>query len=756
MATLVPGVLLKLLQHMNTDVKVAGEHRSSLLQVVSIVPALAGGDLFQNQGFYLKVSDSSHATYVSLPNEHDDLIRSDKIQLGQYIYVERLGAASPVPILHGVRPVPGRHPCIGTPEDIVATHSPGFLNNSSPGSKSAEKVKSLSKLLLNTNGHIGSKEKSAPVKVNTSRKEEQLGKKVLLISSSKSISSKSTVNQLEKEELLGRVKSSISWSIPSSPTSCYSLPTSFEKFANGIKQQAKIKSERGTSRLGLMKKVSAKLGLAEKANSFCARSPERKKQSAGASPRNSLQMIDLGPKALRRSWEGNMDIKNGDNLKVKTSKHDLMSPARISSVSEKNASTNDKLSSKAENIVQTSSRLSKDELKNQVSLKTASAANGALDVLERSTRQKISAARKSLDATSNGFPGNLVKISTGSRRLTEGSASWSSLPSNLARLGKEVLKHRNAAQMAALEAMQEASVAENILHCLSKYSELSLSAKEDDPQPAVEQFLALHSSLNTARLIAGSLSKTISTGSYPDCEEALSEETRRITSDRCKLAACWVNAALASDLSSFSVYNNRPASAPVPASAMPSQKNDSGNQPIVVLENSCKNAVSKSQSKPRHSVSSKFAPPTTPRSRLGDGPATIQKAQSAPPPEWVRGNSLDEVVDLAEKLQIKSQDWFLGFIERFLNASVDKSTLSDNGQIAGMLSQLKSVNDWLDEIGSKQCEGETSHVSAETIDRLRMKIYEYLLMHVESAAAALGGGSLSSPLPKATEVKARR
>ncbi|KAE8124666.1 hypothetical protein FH972_019531 [Carpinus fangiana] len=50
MANLVPGVLLKLLQHMNTDIKVAGEHRSSLLQVVSIVPALAGGELFSNQG----------------------------------------------------------------------------------------------------------------------------------------------------------------------------------------------------------------------------------------------------------------------------------------------------------------------------------------------------------------------------------------------------------------------------------------------------------------------------------------------------------------------------------------------------------------------------------------------------------------------------------------------------------------------------------------------------------------------------------
>ncbi|KAG2288344.1 hypothetical protein Bca52824_047948 [Brassica carinata] len=76
MANLVPGVLLK---HMNTDAKIA-ENTCPLLQVVSIAPALAGGELFPNQGFYLKVSDSSHATYA-LPDEHDDLILSDKLHL---------------------------------------------------------------------------------------------------------------------------------------------------------------------------------------------------------------------------------------------------------------------------------------------------------------------------------------------------------------------------------------------------------------------------------------------------------------------------------------------------------------------------------------------------------------------------------------------------------------------------------------------------------------------------------------------------
>jgi hypothetical protein len=121
MATLTPGVLLKLLQHMNSDVKVTGEHRSALLQVISIVPALAGSELWPNQGFYIKVSDSSHATYVTLAEEHDDLILSDKLQLGQFIHVDRLEAGSPVPLLRGVRPLAGRHQCVGNPEDLIAT-----------------------------------------------------------------------------------------------------------------------------------------------------------------------------------------------------------------------------------------------------------------------------------------------------------------------------------------------------------------------------------------------------------------------------------------------------------------------------------------------------------------------------------------------------------------------------------------------------------------------------------------------------------
>ena len=119
MASLIPGVLLKLLQSVNSDVKVRGEYRSVLLQVISIVPALTGSELWPNQGFFIKVSDSSHSTYVSLSKKDNDLILNNKLQLGQYFYVDKMESGTPVPILVGVRPIPGRHPFEGKPKDLM-------------------------------------------------------------------------------------------------------------------------------------------------------------------------------------------------------------------------------------------------------------------------------------------------------------------------------------------------------------------------------------------------------------------------------------------------------------------------------------------------------------------------------------------------------------------------------------------------------------------------------------------------------------
>ncbi|KAH0866555.1 hypothetical protein HID58_083766 [Brassica napus] len=698
MANLVPGVLLKLLQHMNTDVKIAGEHRSSLLQVISIVPALAGGELFSNQGFYLKVSDSSHATYVSLPDEQDDLILSDKLQLGQFIHVDRVESSSPVPILCGVRVVPGRHPCLGTPEDIVATQ---FLSGNDL--KPKERVKATAK-----GGVV------APKKTESCE-----SKKPSALSRAKS----GLMLDVRKEPLR---KLKTSKSIPSSPTSCYSLPTSFAKFANGIKQQQTVKPEKGRFLLKVESpSVGKKLPLIK----------------------NFVQGIEFGAKALRKSWEGNLDIRASDSSGLKKlTKRDSTPDAR-SLIAPRKSTSSEKLPSKQEKA-NVFAKSSKENSKTQSTKKVET--TGIVDTKDKSSRTKSTSTTVDKRSTAeNGLPGSLVKIPVNSKRLAYASNQWGSLPSSLSRLGQEVLRHRDAAQVVAIEAMQEASASESLLQCLIMYNDLMSKAKEDDPLPVVEQFLKLHSSLKNVQIVTESLSRLVSSTSSVEDEANRSEEAVKAALEKQKLAASWVQAALVTNLSAFSVYSTKPAA--------------SKSKPVIILESQGNNTTSK----PRGNVQNR---PTVGSKLVAQGmirkssqkASTVAAGSETPPPKWVKGNGLNEANELAEKLQTVSQDWFLGFVERFLDADVveTSSNLSDNGQIAGMLSQLKSLNDWLDEIGSKEDGEGLQEVARETIDGLRKKIYEYLLTHVESAAAALGGGSgggsVSSPRHKTIETKAKR
>jgi len=129
--------------------------------------------------------------------------------------------------------------------------------------------------------------------------------------------------------------------------------------------------------------------------------------------------------------------------------------------------------------------------------------------------------------------------------------------------------------------------------------------------------------------------------------------------------------------------------------------------------------------------------------------------------EWVKGKGLDETADLAKELMWKAQNWFIKFMEGALdncfqdlggngsdvNSGGTKLGVQlDNSQIAAMLSQLKRVNDWLEEIASRNAGPDSDQEKekiadperAETLATLRGKIYDFLLQHVESAALALG------------------
>lgn len=529
MASLVPGVLLKLLQHMNSDVKVAGEHRSSLLQVVSIVPALAGSDLFTNQGFYLKVSDSSHATYVSLPEEQHDLILSDTIQLGQFIHVERLEAATPVPILRGVRPVPGRHACVGSPEDLVMTSSSNFL-----GTKKVQPP-------INGSKDAGAlsleKEQSKLEKIKASVKSNGTeSKKPQLTKTNSSLSKQALAGLFDKKEVVSsEVKSSSGRSTPSSPTSFYSLPASFERFSNDMKLRTKAK--------GAEKSSPSKLSLLEKAASVLKVTTAGRKSSAGNSLSNALLSIEPGPKALRRSWEGKSNVKGKDNSAPKAVKVDRKSENRSTSTPRRRPPADEKPAHKDDTKIQTPPRKS-----------TASAPS---DDSDRMVNKHLSPIRRTSGVLSNPNITNLVKVAANSKKLTDAGTSWTALPPSLAKLGKELLKYRDAAQMAAVEAMQEASAAESLLRCLSSYAEVSSTAEEQNPQLAVEQFLALHAAMSRATAVANSLSKaaaaaaTVPDGSAAG-EAAADEESLAVVAERRRRAASWVGAGLATDLSAFS------------------------------------------------------------------------------------------------------------------------------------------------------------------------------------------------------------
>ena len=121
----------------------------------------------------------------------------------------------------------------------------------------------------------------------------------------------------------------------------------------------------------------------------------------------------------------------------------------------------------------------------------------------------------------------------------------------------------------------------------SVYAELSNSAKEQNPQPVVEEFLTLHASLNIARMIADLLSKSNPDDSSPDNERSITEEALKLKLDRQRRANSWVQAALSTNLSSFSIYNREPLSSKLSVSTnSQNQKNILGSKPMLVMENS--------------------------------------------------------------------------------------------------------------------------------------------------------------------------
>eukprot|EP01018_Ginkgo_biloba_P039497 Gb_19647 [translate_table: standard] len=823
MASLTPGILLKLLQHMNSNVKVAGEHRSVLLQVISIMPALSGDELWPNRGFYIKISDSLHSTDVSLSHQDNELILNDKLQLGQFIYVDKLELGSPVPCVTGVRIVPGKHTCIGSPQDLSAIIvGNSFLIQASSNSMENANVR------MSTKRSEFSAIENKPFKMPVPNGSDLFA----TVDSALSARIANFISDTERMKQLRSGAENLSVKTAKKSSVCGG------KIMKSKGQRDPSPVKRGNSRSSSpvpSKCVVPSLAMAQEERKICIKEaptvvPSRYRQS---SP------VTTGRRTPHASPTGRrISISPGR----RASSVGKLSPKLILAESGK------KKSAEPKDLVQANSnpkrcdgpKVSAKEQKQRASstkgdLKTALRSHVALsrrlsDVINPSSNQhegseikegtkhskiakksiQVSPTKKSASCIIKKLPLSslLPGITFHEKKWTDGSVAWDALPRTLYELGKEALERRNAASIAAAEALHEASATETVIRSLSMFSELCHSAKVDNPHDSVDQFFAMDRLLVQSMIVAEALMKSRNTEKDTDFEstDGSVDEFLSISAEKGLCAVKWVGAALATDLASVSllsengcyfIFKNSPSKEASKTGVLNNQLNGAS-------DFSSAEQITKNKDNMSSSLSSRKSLPASPHSEVQDrialpsvssqavnqkqhngstktdrrpsspmksnaiksqtfgtplktGKAKTHSKVSPEPPfggpgmEWVRGNGMKETAELAKQLHREAHKWFLNFFEDALDAGfrvskqkeddtaalAAKNQLQQNSsQIPALLSQLKRINDWLDQLGYKNRDTIDTKL-VETVDRLKQKIYSFLLQHVDSAASAL-------------------
>ncbi|KAJ9168403.1 hypothetical protein P3X46_019931 [Hevea brasiliensis] len=669
MASLTPGILLKLLQSMNSTARVTGEHRFALLQVIGIVPALAGSDLWPNHGFYVQLSDSLNSTYVSLSERDTDLILSNRLQLGQFVYVERFEFDSPVPRVCGIGPIAGRHPFVGTPEPLIARISASkkeFVIQ--PVADSEYSVDPIAVYLANK------KCEGVPRNENKEVKSDNKIEK----------SSKTTRQPLARRDnmMVGNPSNSEENKGSDKVPQRFSSPAGPKTVSAGKKNVAV--AERDPSPAGKAKRsaspvpskcVVPSLVAAREENRKVAREPAIIVPSRYKQPSPSRRQAS--PNARRASLSPGRRLSGG--LKV--------SPAVADSTGKKKIPTIVAAISKVPEGSAKSSRKSWDEtpgkqkekgdLKKKPDLQAILRTQAALSrrLSDATSRQP----NQDDDSSSNETVKEALGFTVHEKKWTDGSVPLDTVSADLARLGKEAMQRRALASTAAAEALEQAIATESIVRSLSIFSELSSVSKAGNPLPSIDKFFSVYDDVVKYTAIAESVAASHSS------------DRAAIPTEQSKSASLWVEAALATDLEIVSLLNNK------------------NNDPPTTLPKS----LSKRQSL-KASSSAAFDP-------------TVGV--------WTRNHGMKETVELAMKLQFEMQIWFVNFVEDSLTAgfqalggcTIDGSKpLPFNfSSVAGILSQLKRVNDWLDRVVSKGDE-----FLDEKIEKLKRKIYGFVIQHV--------------------------
>ncbi|KAG7543151.1 hypothetical protein ISN45_Aa07g030800 [Arabidopsis thaliana x Arabidopsis arenosa] len=677
MASLAPGILLKLLQCMNSGTRPTGDHRSAILQVTGIVPALAGSDLWPNQGFYVQISDSLNSTYVSLSERDTDLILTNRLQLGQFIYLERLEFATPVPRAAGIRPVAGRHAFVGTPEPLIARVSPGSKRDFviQPVSDSEYSLDPIAVYLNNRridddgDGDVSKpnlRQALAPVNQNEENRNQirnQKPKQMTPQRFSSPASSKRSVSSGKKNS-----SGAVAVTVERDPSPVVS--------GKGRRSASPVPS----------KCVVPSLAAAREENRKVAREPSIVVPSRYRQPSPNGRKMNPSPSGRRMSISPGRRLSSGVKMSpmvVDSSGKKKMAAiaAGISKVSEALVGSSAKNGSRKnwDEPLGTDGNVQVEQ-KEKSSVKNKPDHQAILRTQAAMTRRLSDANRRKSDSSSSACEDKAKSCSSESslleevsaveglgityheRKWTDGSVPLDSISDELAKLVKEAMQRRDFAARAAARALEEANANECIIRCLSKFSELSSASKVGNPLRIINEFLTIYEDVMKYSKIASENSFSSSSGQQNPI-------------------SLWVEAALATNLDVVSLVKSHESpsslkkSMPTRLSPRPSSKTDN----IVGM--------------------------------------------------WTDIDGLKETAKFAVNLQSEMQMWFIGFVEESLdNKNAAKRSL-DGSSIAAVLSQLKQVNEWLDRVSSNQ---ENQITTMDKIERLKRKIYGFVIHHVGS------------------------
>ncbi|GMI81241.1 CORTICAL MICROTUBULE DISORDERING3 [Hibiscus trionum] len=694
MASLNAGILLKLLQSMNSHTRVTGDHRSPLLQVIGIVPALAGSDLWPNHGFYVQLSDSLNSTYVSLSERDTELILSNRLQLGQFVYVDRFHFDSPVPRVSGIRPISGRHPFVGSPDPLIARIS---------SSKRDFVIQPVSE----------SEYSMDPIAVYLSNK--KFDQQQTSTESKDSITDKSKGRQplAPKDNVRANENLECESKVSEKRPQRFSSPATAKRSGSAVKKTNAAVVERDPSPAGKGKRsaspvpskcVVPSLVAAKEENRKVARepaiivpsryrqpSPNGRKQASPSARRASISpgrrlsgafkvspAVGDSKKKMATIVAGISKVSEALVGSAKSSRKGWdEQPEKGSGEHKEKASVKSKPGLQA--ILRTQAAISRplSDVHSQKSNDESSCSN---EKTNDSPPEDGSATEKPTCGGGRGAAG----ITIHEKKWTDGSVSWDIISADLAKLGKEAMQRRVLASKAAAEALEEAIATESLVRNLSMFSELSSKSKASNPLPTIDNFLSIYGDVVKYTGIA----ETIAASHNSNTENASIEQS--------KSSALWVEAALATDLEIVSL--------------------------LTPQNNESPSALQRSLSKVQPHIASPKA-------------SSLPQQELTAATMWTSGQGMKETAHFALNLKSEMEIWFLRFIDESLDAGFrmlgecvsggSKALPLDCGSIAGVLTKLKRVNDWLDRAVSN---GDEPLI--DKVEKLKRKIYGFVIQHV--------------------------